>query len=207
MANDERERHEHFEHWAETYDQSRYQRFIFQRVHDGVLKLLAENRWPAGVVLDVGCGTGQLLEKVARANPQATLIGVDPVEQMIETARSHRQPADRFRFEIGSAEHIPVPDAGVDLVLSTISAHHWPDLPAAAREIERVLRPGGHLLLADFAPAGLIGRLAFHFSGDRMYNSDERQLAFEQSGLTVLFQRPLPGRLIRVLVTAAEHPA
>ncbi|HLI52474.1 MAG TPA: class I SAM-dependent methyltransferase [Thermomicrobiaceae bacterium] len=210
MTDQEREQHEHFEQWAKTYDQSRYQRFIFQRVHQGVVDLIQENRWTTSVILDLGCGTGQLLGRLAGVFPAAELIGVDPAEAMIEVARTRRRPANRYRFEAGSAQAIPLPDTSVDLAVSTISAHHWPDLPAGAREIARVLRPGGHVLIADFAPNSLLARLAFRFSGDRMYGAEARRAAFEQAGLTLLFQQPLsagpwwPVRL--VLASAAAKP-
>lgn len=211
MVNENRSPHQHFEQWAESYDQSRYQRFIFHPVHQGVLRAIAENHWATGTVLDIGCGTGQLLERLAGAYPNAELIGVDPAEKMIEVARSRRQPTSRFRFEVGSAQELPLPDTSVDLALSTISAHHWPDLAAAAREIARVLRPGGHLLLVDFAPNGPFARLAFRFTPDWTHSPQARKAAFEQAGLALLYQRPLPGAnwwtARCVLASAAERAA
>lgn len=65
---------------------------------------------------------------------------------MVEQAQ-HLAPG--IIFSDGPAEHLPLPDASVDLVLSTLSFHHWADQSAGFREIARVLRPGGRLLLAD----------------------------------------------------------
>jgi ubiquinone/menaquinone biosynthesis C-methylase UbiE len=104
-------------------------------------------------VLDVGCGTGFLLRRLAARCPQATeLAGIDAAPSMIEAAE---QAADdeRLRFTAGAAERLPYPDDSFDLVVSTTSFDHWADQQAGLRECARVLAPGGHLMLADvFSP-------------------------------------------------------
>ena len=78
-------------------------------------------------VLDVGCGTGYLLQLLARRCPQATqLAGIDPAPSMIRAAE---QAADdrRLRSTVGAAERLPYPDDAFDLVVSTTSFDHWAD--------------------------------------------------------------------------------
>ncbi|MCX6462283.1 MAG: class I SAM-dependent methyltransferase [Pseudonocardiales bacterium] len=109
------------------------------------------------VVVDVGCGSGALLRRVGRDRPDARLVGVDPDDRMLDTARRKAarspHPAVRdSRWERGYAEEIPVGDGAADQVLSSLMFHH---LDPAARtamlaEVRRVLRPGGTLVLADF---------------------------------------------------------
>jgi ubiquinone/menaquinone biosynthesis C-methylase UbiE len=142
---------ERFSRWARSYESSRTQNFLVDRVHRAVLELLltAEPRR----VLDVGCGTGRLLRTVGERWPAAQLAGVDAAEGMVEEARRLMPTAT---FYTGVAEALPLPDASADLVLSTLSFHHWHDRAAGVREVGRVLEPGGRFVLADFLmPPGL----------------------------------------------------
>ena len=100
-------------------------------------------------ILDVGCGTGYLLGRLAACAPQAgVLAGIDAAPAMIEVARDAAAD-DRLRFVVGTAERLPWPAATFDLVVSTTSFDHWADQRAALAECARVLAPGGCLVLAD----------------------------------------------------------
>lgn len=129
---------------------------LFTRVHSAVLELATPLPSPTSV-LDVGCGTGRLLRAAAARWPDVQLIGVDPAQGMVDRAR---QLTPGATIQRGLAEALPLPDASVDLVFSTISLHHWHDKAAGVREIARVLRPGGHFILADFAPPRVLWRMA-----------------------------------------------
>ena len=114
-------------------------------------------------VLDVGCGTGYLLRRLAGRVPQALeLAGIDAAHEMIETARAMAADS-RMRFATGTAEELPYPEQMFDLVVSTTSFDHWADQRAGLAECARVLVPGGHLVLIDqfsawLAPTLLGGR-------------------------------------------------
>lgn len=168
----------HFERWAGSYEGSWMQRRLFDPVHLATLDVAATLPAPASV-LDVGCGTGRLLRAAASRWPNARLIGVDPAQGMVEAARALTPGADIQR---GLAESLPLPDASVDLVVSTLSFHHWADQTAGVREIARALRPGGHFILADFAPPSTLARL--HLTGRAQPRAD-RQRIFEAAGLRV----------------------
>src|SRR5258708_3128171 len=111
---------------------------------------LALLRCPAPArVLDVGCGTGLLLRDLARRLPGAAcLAGVDAAAGMIEQARA-KAGDPRLRFEQGTAERLPFPDAAFDLVISTTSFDHWTDQRAGLAECHRVLAPRGFFVLTD----------------------------------------------------------
>jgi ubiquinone/menaquinone biosynthesis C-methylase UbiE len=91
-------------------------------------------------VIDIGCGTGlsssPLLDRGAR------VVGVDPDQAMLD--RAEVALGARARFVLGSAEELPLADASADLVVSAQAAH-WFREPHATSEIQRVLRPGGHV--------------------------------------------------------------
>jgi len=100
-------------------------------------------------ILDVGCGTGYLLARLAARAPQAeALAGIDAAPAMIRAAQD-RAIDGRLRFVVGTAERLPWPAATFDLVISTTSFDHWADQRAGLAQCARVLAPGGCLVLAD----------------------------------------------------------
>ena len=104
-------------------------------------------------VLDIGCGTGYLLRRLARQWPQAAeMAGIDPAPSMIAAAEASAGE-HRLRFCTGTAERLPYPDGSFDLIVSTTSFDHWADQQAGLSECARVLVPGGRLVLVDqFSP-------------------------------------------------------
>jgi ubiquinone/menaquinone biosynthesis C-methylase UbiE len=97
------------------------------------------------VGVDLGSGTGRFTPALAEAFG-GPIYGVEPADGMRRAAEAGaRHP--RVNYLAGRAEAIPLPDAAADFVLMFLSYHHVADKPAAAREIGRVLKPGGRLLL------------------------------------------------------------
>jgi ubiquinone/menaquinone biosynthesis C-methylase UbiE len=109
-------------------------------------------------ILDIGCGTGYLLGRLAARVPRAeALAGIDAAPAMIEVARAAAD--DRLRFVVGTAERLPWPAASFGLVVSTTSFDHWADQRAGLAECARALEPGGCLVLADLFSALLMPTL------------------------------------------------
>jgi ubiquinone/menaquinone biosynthesis C-methylase UbiE len=106
-------------------------------------------------VLDVGCGTGTLALLAKGAAPGAEVVGVDADPEMLDQARA-KPGAGEIRFDQGMADALPCEDASFHRVLSSLVFHHLPRpvKEGAAREIARVLRPGGQFHLADWGPPG-----------------------------------------------------
>jgi ubiquinone/menaquinone biosynthesis C-methylase UbiE len=110
---------------------------------------------PRARVLDVGCGTGTQLVWLARAHPDAELVGIDGDAKVLAIAREKLARAGvRVQLDEGLATALPYPDARFDRVVSSLVLHHLPDADKrrALSEIRRVLAPGGSFLLADFGP-------------------------------------------------------
>lgn len=118
---------------------------------------------PAGArVLEVGCGPGYLALRLARRHGLA-VTGLDLDPAMIDRARMNADRAPgggdrRPAFQVGDVAALPFPDGSFDLVVSTLSMHHWADPAAGLAEIGRVLRPDGRALVWDFRP----GRAPLH---------------------------------------------
>jgi ubiquinone/menaquinone biosynthesis C-methylase UbiE len=138
-----------FEHWAPTYDRSNAQRLFFDRVHRAVLRLGRTLQPSPDSILDIGCGTGRLLQAAGGEFPEAQLVGIDPAPGMIAAATSKLGAGGRSRCLVASASGLPLASQTVDLVFSTSSFHHWDDQGAGLREVRRVLRPHGAFVLAD----------------------------------------------------------
>ena len=108
---------------------------------------------PGTRVLEIGCGTANLLLLAARRYPRATLIGLDPDPAALALARRKADRRGRtLQLDQGYAGQLPHPDASVDRVLSAFMLHHLPEpeKQAVIREVHRVLAPGGSLHLVDF---------------------------------------------------------
>jgi SAM-dependent methyltransferase len=99
------------------------------------------------VILDVGSGTGSLTEALAAAAPSGRIIGIDRSEPYVAVARARHQ-AERVRFEVGDAHHLPFEDATFDLTVSLLILNFIPELDKALTEMIRVTRPGGTLAAA-----------------------------------------------------------
>jgi ubiquinone/menaquinone biosynthesis C-methylase UbiE len=160
------DRHGDFDAWAPTYDRSALQRVFFDRMHGRVVRELRPllRGVAAPVVVDVGCGTGRLLSRLRSAFPAATLNGIDAAAGMIEVA-SRKPELAGVRLSVAKADALPLEDASCDAVVSTISFHHWDDQAAGLREVARVLRPGGHVLLVDFVIRGVLAPLTRRLVG------------------------------------------
>jgi len=98
---------------------------------------------PTDNVLDIGCGSGWLARRIGKLVPEGRVVGMDISDQMIRVARRNSTEQDNILFIPGEVGEIPWEPNFFTRVISVESAYYWPDPAAGAREIERVLRPGG----------------------------------------------------------------
>lgn len=101
-------------------------------------------------ILDVGCGGGGTVQKLAAAASDGKVCGVDYSAASVAASRATNAAAiaaGRVEIQEASVSRLPYPDAAFDLVTAVETHYYWPDLPANVREIFRVLEPGGRLLI------------------------------------------------------------
>ncbi|MEV5329676.1 methyltransferase domain-containing protein [Nonomuraea sp. NPDC052634] len=152
-------------------------------------------------VLDVGCGTGYLTRIIAPVVvPRGHVTGLDASPAMIEYA-TRRAPSN-CTYVVGEGQNLPFPDGSFDLVVSSLAIHHMPAAarPEALRQMFRVLRPGGRLLIAEFRPPSnpVARRLVGAVTGHAMHH-DPRDLLgtmIPDAGFRVDDEGPMPNLMM-----------
>jgi ubiquinone/menaquinone biosynthesis C-methylase UbiE len=144
---------------------------------------------PVGVALDAACGTGRHSKYLHTRG--YTVIGVDMTPEMLTRAKG-TVPAAEFRQ--GDLLALPIESNSVDLAVCALALTHSPDLLPPMRELTRVVRPGGYVLISDFHPfMVLLGGTAFFVAADgsagyvtTYWHQHSAYLhAFQQTGLIV----------------------
>jgi ArsR family transcriptional regulator len=159
-------------------------------------------------LLDIGTGTGRLLEVLAPRTRRA--LGVDASREMLALARarlSERGLAESCTVRQADMYRLPLADRSFDAVTLQMVLHYAEDPAAALAEAARVLRPGGLLLVADLAPHGaaeVLTRFAHRWPG-----FDDSELAgwLGQAGCALAARHDIPGRLPVRVWRAEKLPA
>ncbi|ABF40117.1 UbiE/COQ5 methyltransferase [Candidatus Koribacter versatilis Ellin345] len=140
-------------------------------------------------ILDVGCGGGETVRKLAEMAPAGSVVGVDLSAASVAVARktnAAQVAAGRVRIEEGSVAALPFVDASFDVVTAVETHYYWPDLPANVREIRRVLKPGGSFALIAEAyrggPLGLLYAVVMPLLGGKLLSDKEHRDLLVQAG-------------------------
>lgn len=160
---------------------------------------------PGDSVLDVGSSSGYLAKKLAAAaGPAGHVTGVDPSEAAIAYAQ-RRAPAT-VTFSVGAAQDLNLPDASFDVVTCTLAMHHIParKREAALREMYRVTKPGGRVLVADFDPSRR--PLPLHPGGARMRRAAATVGPLEELAATAGYRVQSSGKLPLLRYVLAIRP-
>lgn len=166
---------------------------------------------PGESVLDVGCGTGALAITAKRhVGPTGMAYGIDASPQMLARAdRKARKTGLEVIFRQAAAQALPFPDAQFDAVLTTIMLHHLPRKAReqCAREIRRVLKPGGRALFVDFAaPAQKKKRSLIGFHRHGHLSLSDMIAMLQGADLNIVESGPVGiGNLQFVLATAVDR--
>ena len=145
---------------------------------------------PDDRVLDVGCGTGVLLEALSSTTPGTKLAGVDPSEDMLALARERVDGTVVLKQSY--AEELPFPDEVFDVVISTNAFHYFRNPLGALQEMYRVLAPDGRIAITDWCDDYPACRLIdiflrmFNRAHFQTYGRRQCRNLLEQAGFTVM---------------------
>jgi len=142
---------------APAYER-RWSRYVDASVNATLTHLTVQ---PGERVLDVGCGTGLLLARLAERAPAGHLAGVDLSPAMIGEAR--RRLPDHVLLAVADAEDLPFATASFEVVVSSSAFHYWPAPARALAELRRVLCQEGRVVITDWCDDYLACRV-----GDRL---------------------------------------
>jgi len=171
-----------FDRWAASYDwifPSVFYRAIHQRLLEYVDLPESAN------VLDLGCGTGRLLERLATQFPDLRGTGLDLSPKMLRMARLSNRHHPRLIYVEGKAESLPFGEGQFDAVFNTISFLHYLQPQQVLSEVARVLTPGGHFYLVDFTSTkeADLQKLPISPLGVRFYTPKQREALGSAAGL------------------------
>jgi len=149
-----------FNRWANHYDISPLQIMLFQLTRDTILTILKPFLKRKNMqILDIACGTGKFLKKLQKTSKkQLKLFGIDSSENMIKQAK--RKPRT-IKYEVANVEKLPYRNNKFDIITCSHAFHHFQDKQLAVHEMNRVLKQGGILIIADGYKRGIWGHIIF----------------------------------------------
>jgi ubiquinone/menaquinone biosynthesis C-methylase UbiE len=124
---------EHAQWWIDGFTNG-----VDPEYEEQIIPLALEELAGRHIVLDVGCGDGQIARALAKQG--SSVLGIDPTQLHIDTAKER---AGGPTYLLGSATQLPVPDASQDAVVACLVFEHIDEVDAAIAEVARVLKPGG----------------------------------------------------------------
>lgn len=178
---------------AEVYDSGHAG--IYEMCKEDYPPVLEELKdYPFRNLLDVGCGTGPMIELLCKEFPDRNYTGVDLTPRMIKVAQEKK--LDHTEFLVGDSENLPFSDGLFDALICTNSFHHYPDPQKFMNEASRVLKSGGIVVLRDYTSNAFMLWLMNHIEmplahlaghGDvRISSCEEVREMCQKAGLKVI---------------------
>lgn len=135
-------------------------------------------------IMDVGSGRGYILSKIVEMKPQVNALGIDPSPFMVKLADKHARKlglSKSLKFELGSSRDIPGYQT-FDVIISTLSFHHWKNKDEAIAFLMKRLNPGGSLLIYEITDNGSINR---KFVRSHLLNKEDFEKMSNKIGIPV----------------------
>ena len=176
-----------FNLWAITYDWSLLKPWLYSLQKKATSNINLRNNLN---ILDVGCGTGDSLILLSKFKFKLNLYGLDLSEKMIKRAR--KKLNGKAILKIGDVENLPFKANSFDYVLNTEAFHHFPNPDKAVKEIYRILKKEGKLILADITFESLFIKRIFKLLEPghvKIYTKKEFNDLFVKNKFKVLKQK------------------
>lgn len=187
---------EQFNCWAKVYD-SFFFRLYFEPLYRRLISIIekeAGNKLvEGGAFLDVACGTGEILSRLAKTYPKSMFYGVDLAPEMIESAKRKAKNAKYISFQVGNVDTLPFEDSMFDIVLCSEAFHHFEHPEQALKEIRRTLKPDAIFLLMDPAYDSWLQKILVNAAGlfetsNRVRSQKEFLLLLQDAGFSISHQ-------------------
>lgn len=177
-----------FDRLASTYDKS-FSGYNPRKNYNNIIDMI--NLKKVSRILDVGCGTGEILNILSKQNKKYELYGVDISKKMIEVAVK-KDKAKKIKYICCDSENIPLKDNYFDLIITSESFHHYPNPNNVLKEFKRVLKANGRIILCDMYRPYIIRKIMnfmFYFTntGDvKMYSTKEMSKMLEYNNYKII---------------------
>lgn len=173
-----------YAHLAPQYDR-RWSYYVNATVQETMHRLALSSHER---ILDLGCGTGTLIQHLLHSNSEIEIVGLDPSAEMLTIAQQKLPKSVDLR--VGSADLIPFANESFDLIVSTNAFHYFRNPSQAIREAKRVIKPNGRLIITDWCDDYLTCRICdaflrlFNRAHFRTYRAKELQKMLQNEGLS-----------------------
>jgi len=171
-----------FDWWAKNYR-------LFTFWFDPLNKKIAQEINPKkeASILDVGCGWGLLLKQLSLLDRNLKLFGIDISPEMVKVAKNNFLENLEIEIKEGSADKLPYKDNTFDYVTCILSFHHHPNSLRSLQEMNRVLKPGGQLILLDAFKENIIQKIFLKYN-EFIFNEKDTQ-HYSKAGMKELFEK------------------
>lgn len=173
-----------FDRWANGYDNSRG-KFFFVNANKDLVKYIGNGK---ATLLDIGCGTGILLEQLMKKK-NLRLYGIDISPEMVKIAQK-KFSGFNVKIKRGSVSRLPYKSNTFDYVTCSSSFHHYQDSRKSLQEMVRVLKHKGKLIILDGYLDGLFNKIFWKIEHSKdkenkvfRYTKNEMKKLFEETGL------------------------
>jgi len=176
-----------------SYDNKLFSYWLYSMQKHAIKQILRDKKSTSSSlkILDIGCGTGQLMSHLAKQLSNAKLYGIDLTEAMINNAKQKLKQYKNVILNQASVENIPHKDKLFDYVLTTEAFHHFPEPEKALLEMKRVLKNNGKIILIDINFGPGISYL-FHKiepGNKKIYSKKQFRQLFKATGLHLIEQK------------------
>lgn len=193
-----------FDLWAPNYD-FLLTTVFYQAVHKRLLEYVELPEQPN--ILDIGCGTGRLLHRLATQFPTLQGTGLDLSAEMLRQAQQRNQHGVRLIYKQGNAEALPFADSEFDAAFNALSFLHYLNPQQVFSEVTRVLRSNGRFYLVDPTVREEMGTGYFPFTpgGLRIYSPQRREQFGVAAGLECLGHYYLLGSILLTVFRKSDR--
>lgn len=145
-----------FDLWSNFYDSSIFRLIYFEKIYKKVIEIIKneadEKLRSQNKFLDVGCGTAEVIFRLAKEFKEAEFAGIDFSRGMVERAINKTSHLNNVKIIEADVENLPFEDKTFDFILCLDTFHHFYNPDLALKEISRVLKDNGLFLLVDPSP-------------------------------------------------------